>query len=419
MPCLLVATIAALIVAFGVPGINAVDRETDVSAAPDVSAALDVSAAQSALASSAVPVLEPVVRDSTQVALDEQRTLSQFGSSWEFDYYVNGAYECGLSGNYSFMVVNPAGDPDAEAPLWVYLHGGGVGYFDADGEYVAINGQDEHSWNHQETFDGLIGIVEEKVLAGNGQLEDQTLVRRIEEGYRVLVVSYCDHDQYSGLGTPYPNHPMNPAAEVNGLQATMAAIDYTAANYPTTHVWVHGTSAGSAGAWAVGSSYGHEGAALTGVIVDSSNTGPQKIILGNTLKGTDGFPAGADFDSQGVTDKIGLFADLDQFVHPEAQVAHRDFRSVPVLFVYGLADPFCGGTLPPIPEAVAAGSGNCEYLWIDHAAAIDDQAESPHEVHAVPGAGHVPTNDPGPANDLVDGFIERVLGGDPPNFRAG
>ena len=226
-----------------------------------------------------VPVLEPVVRDSTQVALDEQRTLSQFGSSWEFDYYVNGAYECGLSGNYSFMVVNPAGDPDAEAPLWVYLHGGGVGYFDTDGEYVAINGQDEHSWNHQETFDGLIGIVEEKVLAGNGQLEDQTLVRRIQERYRVLVVSYCDHDQYSGLGTPYLNHPTNPAAEVNGLQATMAAIDYTAANYPTTHVWVHGTSAGSAGAWAVGSSYGHEGAALTGVIVDSSNTGPQKIIL--------------------------------------------------------------------------------------------------------------------------------------------
>ena len=92
---------------------------------------------------------------------------------------------------------------------------------------------------------------------------------------------------------------------------------------------------------------------------------------------------------------------------------------MPVLFVYGLADPFCGGTLPPIPEAVAAGSGNCEYLWIDLAAAIDDQAESLHEVHAVPGAGHVPTNDPWPANDLVDGFIERVLDCDPPNFGAG
>ena len=30
-------------------------------------------------------------------------------------------------------------------------------------------------------------------------------------------------------------------------QATMAAIDYTVANYPTTHVWAHGTSAGSIG----------------------------------------------------------------------------------------------------------------------------------------------------------------------------
>lgn len=35
----------------------------------------------------------------------------------------------------------------------------------------------------------------------------------------------------------------------------MAAIDYTAAYYPTTHVWLHGTSAGAVGVWSVALSY--------------------------------------------------------------------------------------------------------------------------------------------------------------------
>ena len=46
----------------------------------------------------------------------------------------------------------------------------------------------------------------------------------------MLVVAMSDHDQYLGMGTPYPNNRINPDAEVNGLQATMAAIDSTAAN---------------------------------------------------------------------------------------------------------------------------------------------------------------------------------------------
>ena len=52
----------------------------------------------------------------------------------------------------------------------------------------------------------------------------------------LLVPSLCDHDNYSGRGAPYPNNP-NPnggVRQVNGLQATMAAVDYTVANYPST-----------------------------------------------------------------------------------------------------------------------------------------------------------------------------------------
>ena len=379
--------------------------ETDVSAAPGV-------------ASSAVPVLEPVVRDSTQVALDEQRTLSQFGSSWEFDYYVNGAYECGLSGNYSFMVVNPAGDPDAEAPLWVYLHGGNVGYWNDQGEYIAGKVQDEDHFNHQEDFDRLIWHLEVRTIDRNGQLEDQTLVRRIEEGYRVLVVSYCDHDLYLGMGTPDTNHPTNPNAQVNGLQATMAAIDYTTANYPTTHVWAHGTSAGSAGVWGLASSYGQEGAPLTGAVADSAIVSPNYGIVLDTLASTGQTNQDLRFDSAGVTEKIGAYVDPAIPAYPEAQIIDDDFRAVPVMWLAGDVDPFCSGDHPPVAEAAALGLSNCAFTFLGVSDAIANQANSPHAYHLLPATGHVPTNDPGPANDLVDAFIAGVLATDPPTFSA-
>ncbi len=357
-----------------------------------------------------------IPRDTAQITLDAEQTLSDFGATWELDYYVNDAYACGLSGNYSFMVMNPAGNPNAEAPLWVYLHGGGLGYYDEQGQYQTLTFQDENSWNHQETFQDLIRTVEARVLDGNGQPEDQTLVRRIQEGYRLLVVSMCDHDLYSGLGTPYANHPTNPNAEVNGLQATMAAIDYTAANYPTTHVWAHGTSAGSAGVWSLASSYGFEGTALTGVVADSTVLSPRYVEILDTYKGTPGWMFGADFETQGVIDKIGFFADTAVPADAESQIINRDFREVPVLFTGGGADPFCAGKFAPIPPAAAVGLGNCDYLFDGVRQAVADQPNSPHQVSLVPGAGHVPTLDPGPANDLVDAFIAEVLATDPPNF---
>jgi hypothetical protein len=143
------------------------------------------------------------------------------------------------------MIAKPLnGDETIEATLWVYLHGGGSGFFDENGNYIAVNNQTEDSYNHEETFDDLLVGELQRHTTENGQQRDSTLTRRIQEGYRVVLVSMCDHDQYSGLGTAYPNNPIS-GAEVNGMQATMAAVEYTAANYPTTHVFAHGTSAGS------------------------------------------------------------------------------------------------------------------------------------------------------------------------------
>ena len=75
------------------------------------------------------------------------------------------------------------------------------------------------------------------------------------------------------MGTTYPNHPTNPDAQVNGLQATMA-IDHAISSYPTTQVWAHGTSAGGHGVWGLATSYAAEGNPITGIISDSGLTSP-------------------------------------------------------------------------------------------------------------------------------------------------
>jgi len=359
-----------------------------------------------------------IPRETSQIALTEEQTISMSGPTWELDYYVNDAYQCGLSGDYSFMVMNPANDPNAEAPLWVYLHGGGAGYYDDTGTYVAVKTQTEDTYNHEEAFTDLFDdqVVANSFNTNTNQPIDSTLKRRIEEGYRVLAVSLCDHDMFSGLGTPYTNHPTNPNAEVNGLQATMAAIDFTAANYPTTQVWAHGTSAGSIGVWSLASSYGFEGTPLTGVVADSWIVSPRVETVVDAFGGEPGYPFGPGMKAQGISDKVGFFARTDIPAYPEAQITDRDFRSVPVLFIAGNNDPFCGGNQAPLAEAVADGLSNCNWLHDGLRQVIDAQVDSPHDLHVVNGFGHTPTNEAGPINDVVDAFMADVLATNPPNF---
>ncbi|MBW2162480.1 MAG: hypothetical protein JRH14_21390 [Deltaproteobacteria bacterium] len=360
-----------------------------------------------------VDVLGPIDRNIASVVLAGQQTQPVAGATFDIQFYRNTAYGCGLSGNYTFMVVNPAnGDAADQAPLWVYLHGGGVGYYNDLGVYVAVKNQTEDTYNHEETFTDLFDDqVVRHILDNANQPIDSTLKRRIEEGYRVLVVSMCDHDVYSGLGTPYPNNP-DPDASVDGLPATMAAIEYTVANYPTTHVFAHGTSAGSIGVWALASSYASEDNPLTGVVADSWIATPRLLTTAPAFSGEPGYPFGSDFDVQGLTDKIGFFANLDIPAYPEAQLADRDFRDVPVLFIAGNNDPFCGGNQAPLAEAVAEGLSNCNWFHDGLRQRIDAQVDSPHELHVLNGFGHVPTNGEGPVNDtdaiaaLSDGLAD-------------
>jgi hypothetical protein len=194
----------------------------------------------------------------------------------------------------------------------------------------------------------------------------------------------------------------------------MAAIDYTVANYPTTHVSAHGTSAGSIGVWSLASSYAVEGNPLTGIVADSWISTPRILTTAAAFSGEPGYPFGSDFDVQGVSDKVGFFVREDIPSWPEAQIVDRDFRDVPALFIGGNNDPFCGGNQAPLAEAVAEGLSNCNWLHDGLRQAINAQADSPHQLHVLDGFGHVPTNFEGPVNDIVDVFIADVLATDPP-----
>jgi hypothetical protein len=367
----------------------------------------------------AQPSLPIVVRDSDKVVLAHEETVRFVGSEWKLDFYRNPAYKAGLSGNYTFLVAEPLDNPGAEAPLWVYLHGGGIGYFDKQGVYHATGRQTQDTWNHEETFEDLRKInLSPPLINKKGRLVDNTVTRRIKEGYRLLVVSMSDHDLYLGLGTPYPNNPKG--GEVNGLQATMAAIDYTVSNYPTTHVFAHGASAGGLGVWGLAVGFAAEGNPLTGVVADSGLGTPRSRLIFAAFSGKPGYPYAADFDLDCMVDKIGIFADHTFQLHPEAQV-RAGFDDVPVLFIGGKADPRAlGGNQPPIAEAAAAGLNNVDWVYDGIRQAVADQPDSPHKVSVIDGAGHVPTTRPGVANDIVDDFIRQILSGDPPYpFGAG
>lgn len=230
----------------------------------------------------------------------------------------------------------------------------------------------------------------------------------------MLAVSMCDHDIYAGLGTPYTNNPLG--GEVNGLQATMAAIDYTVANYPTTRVFAHGTSAGSIGVWALATAYPIEGRPLTAIVADSWIADPRIHTVSDAFRGNPGYPFGANMEPSGITEKVGYFAREDLLSYPEVKIVHPDFQDTPSLFIAGNDDPFCGGNQPLLAEAAAAGLTNCNWFHDGLRQAINGQSGSPHQLNVLTGFGHVPTNFPGPVNDTVDNFIAGILATNPPNF---
>ncbi len=353
-----------------------------------------------------------VSRTTDKIVFDEEKTVNLGSSSWKFDFYRNLEYDCGLSGKYTFLVTEPKDNPGSEAPLWVYLHGGGMGYYDDQGKYRTGVGQTEDAMHHEESFEKLQSVITRNVI-NNRQLIDTTIKRRIEEGYRILTVSLCDHDLYSRMGTPYINNP--DGGQVNGLQATMAAVEYTVENYPTTHVFAHGTSAGSIGAFSLMYAFAMEGTYLTGTIIDSYLLMPRINVIFETFSGTSGFPFDDDFELHGITEKIGWFTDFDISPNgPAVDTILNGFVEVPLLTIVGELDSYCAGDQYTISEAKAAGLDNCAWVVDGLRQAIDEQPDSPHQLVILEGWAHTPSvKDSSPAHDVVDDFIDEILSNNP------
>jgi hypothetical protein len=180
---------------------------------------------------------------------------------YKFDQYRNLSYPCSISGYQTFVIGTKVGSSDTQTrPLWVRMRGGGVGYFDSNGKPQPSAGN-----KSEESAATSIGFVRDTGL--------MALVRADPAGFRLLSVSMCNHDIYSGGDQPDPNNPNTlpdgSGRTVNGLFATKAAIQFARAKYPTGKFFLHGTSAGSAGALSVSWGLQKQGIPPAGAIADS------------------------------------------------------------------------------------------------------------------------------------------------------
>jgi hypothetical protein len=194
-------------------------------------------------------------------------------NGWHYDYYRNDAYPCSVSGYQTFVIGTKVGESfTAAAPLWAFMHGGGVGYFDEAGNPIPGTGQ-----KVEESFESLRSKLNNNGLIGK--------VRTDAAKFRTLAVSYCSHDLYAGANSPDPHNPnTTPDGKprpTTGLLATKAAIQFAQAHYPTTKAFLHGGSAGSAGTFGVAWSMQLQGIAPAGVVADASIVNVEAFAAGN------------------------------------------------------------------------------------------------------------------------------------------
>ena len=274
-----------------------------------------------------------------------QLVSSTVQSGYRIEFYRNTAYPCAISGYQTFAIgYRETQATTAARPLWVHLHGGGVGWFDAAG-------QPKPNTSHmsEENLDALLNNSAGGVLTPG--LMQQVFADPAE--FRVLAVSGCDRDLYGGGGKLDPNNPNlapdGTAIRTNGLHATKAAIQFSRNRFATTKMIVSGVSAGSIGSYHVAWSLQLQGIAPAGIIADSfvMNQEWSQAVIDQQIPCPTGYAVGAPTTS---TELAAIRARL----HPRiANVANQpdmvvaDGRlTVPVMQVWSPGDPFgCGATL--------------------------------------------------------------------------
>jgi hypothetical protein len=284
-----------------------------------------------------VPLATPA--DTTRIQSMGTTTVD----GWRYDAYRNLGYPCSISGYQTFVIGTKVGSSATEAhPLFVLMHGGGAGYFDAQGNPIPSKGQ-----KVEESADSLTTRLTNNGLLGR--------IRQDPNGFRTLAVSYCSHDVYGGSMTPDPNNP-NTTPEggprwTTGLISVKSAVQFATAQYPTTKTFLQGGSAGSAGTFGVAWAMQQQGIPPAGLIADASVINVEAFAAGNA--------AGICTDDNGA-DRVKAIAAR---VHPD--IANVDNEAdklvstgrltVPIMHIWNHGDQnTCGA--PPLACPLRDGS---------------------------------------------------------------
>jgi len=159
------------------------------------------------------------------------------------------------------------------------------------------------------------------------------------------------------MGNEYPHNPNWPDGDfVEGLLATMAAIHFTARGnglsgadalpgHPTSRVFLHGGSAGSAGAYHVSAAFARSGIRLNGALLDCYVLTSRHELL--FAAGCTPLNVDPTFDPMQVAEKVGPFASdpallLENNVGGEMEIPYFDLQ--------GMVDPHCCGDAAAVPR---------------------------------------------------------------------
>jgi hypothetical protein len=249
----------------------------------------------------------------------------------------------------------------------VWLHGGGVGWFDSTG-----TPQPDTQQMTEQGPSGLQGGITNAGLAAG--------IRSDSAGFRMLAVSYCNRDLYSGAGEVDPNNPNTnsdgSARTTNGLLATKAAIAFTEATYPTGKYFLAGGSAGSAGSYNVAWAMQESGNAPAGVMGDASVVNVEAGAAANAQ----GACVDPKFNS-GATSIIQqrLEPDLGNIANETDKLVSSGRLTVPLLHIWNHGDTnTCGSTPMACPlrdgSTVTLGVTDCTHQPL--AAAITAEGPS-------------------------------------------
>jgi hypothetical protein len=326
---------------------------------------------------------------------------TQVVDGYSFDIYRNLAYPCSISGYQTFVIGSKVGsDPNATKPLWVRMHGGGVGFFAPDG-----SPQPNGAHKREEDPAVLIGSVTQAGLVSK--------VRADPAGFRLLSVSMCDHDIYAGGDQPDPNNPnTTPDGKprtVNGLFATKAAVQFALKKVPTSKFFLHGTSAGGTGVWSVAYGLQKQGLAPAGAVADSG------VINYEWQQAIDQqLPSGSCAVPQSALDiiKMRLHPTLTAQGNQPDQLISRGEYTVPTVHVWNRNDHVsCGAAQMQCPlrdgGTVTLGAADCHHEPMRRAiAALGPNSEFVNmrlcvSLPANPGTCtvHTPTNNDAPNTD--------------------